>query len=230
MLYNSAKQESGSLLRLFLGEKSQKCQLKFNHFVSIYSIQVNFFFLNKNKVEKVNMSENQEKKKRTNKKFSPQEDALLKKLVSEYGESSWEDIAFHMKGRNTRQCHDRWVYYLSPKVSNAPWTDEDDQKLIKLVKQLNGKWVQIAKRFRGRNDTQIKNRWNTLKKHMDLPDLPKRKSANSDNISEDQHIEPESKDQKVIVDSAIDKFISLFSSVESENQFGMQNDFDFSGF
>ena len=175
------------------------------------------------------MSEQPPKTKRTNKKFSHEEDNLLKKLVSEYGESSWEDVAYHMKGRNTRQCHDRWVYYLSPKVSNAPWTEEDDKKLIRLAKELNGKWVQIAKRFRGRNDTQIKNRWNTLKKHMTLPEFRKHRTENVQTIAPEKPVQAVTPDNKAVVEAAIDKFMSMFSTIDTDSQFGLQNDFDFSG-
>ena len=182
------------------------------------------------------MSEKPKKTKRTNKKFSPEEDVRLKKLVNEYGESAWEEIAYQMKGRNPRQVHDRWVYYLSPKVSNAPWTDEDDEKLIQLTKELNGKWVQIARRFKGRNDTQIKNRWNILKKRMALPDFPKKKNAKE--IKSDKKEEKDKKESvdasqssqyKMIVDSALDKFVALFSSIDNES-LGLSNDFDFTQF
>ena len=108
-------------------------------------------------------------KKRTNKKFSSEEDAKLRQLVKQYGQNAWEEVSTRMNGRNIRQCKDRWFYYLSPKVKSDPWTEEDDAKLIKLVSELNGKWVMIARRFKGRNDTQIKNRWNTLKKLQDQP-------------------------------------------------------------
>ena len=117
------------------------------------------------------------KAKRTNKKFTHEEDMKLRKLISKHGENAWEEVASEMIGRNVRQCHDRWTYYLSPKVSTVPWTEEEDEKLIQLTKELNGKWVQIAKRFKGRNDIQIKNRWNTLRKTMDLPDIHKKKKA-----------------------------------------------------
>ena len=120
-----------------------------------------------------------EPKKRTNRKFSHEEDQKLKDLVKQYGEHAWEEIALLMNGRNTRQCKDRWVYYLSPRVSNEPWTDEEDEKLIRLTKQLNGKWVQIAKRFKGRNDTQIKNRWNILRKSMNLPKITRKNHVNT---------------------------------------------------
>lgn len=112
-------------------------------------------------------------KKRSNKKFSLAEDNILRELVLIYGDSSWEEIALEMEGRNPRQCHDRWYYYLSPKINNAPWTEEEDKTLVKTYYALNGKWVQIAKKFKGRTDTQIKNRFNTLRKTMNIPSVQK---------------------------------------------------------
>ena len=117
------------------------------------------------------MEEKLSKGKRTNKKFTTAEDERLRQLVREYGEYSWAEIAKQIKTRNLRQCHDRWFYYLSPKVNNSPWSEEEDEKLIRLSSELQGKWVQIAKRFKGRNDTQIKNRWNILKKTRGLQDV-----------------------------------------------------------
>ena len=110
-------------------------------------------------------------KKRTNNKFTKEEDCRLRQLVNQYGEGCWDEISARMKTRNFRQCHDRWVYFLSPKINNSPWTLEEDKKLIKLVNELQGKWVRISKRFRGRNDTQIKNRWNFLKRTRHLEDI-----------------------------------------------------------
>ena len=113
--------------------------------------------------------------KRTNKKFTREEDDRLRQLVHEFGESSWDEVSARMKTRNMRQCHDRWVYFLSPKINNNPWTVEEDMRLIRLTEELQGRWVRIAKKFRGRNDTQIKNRWNHLKKTNHLPDVKRAK-------------------------------------------------------
>ena len=104
-------------------------------------------------------------------KFTLSEDALLRTLVMRYGENKWENIAQLMKGRNPRQCKDRWVYYLSPRVNNSPWTEEDEAKLVELVNRIGFHWVRISKLFPGRTDTQIKNKWNVLKRRMDA-DVP----------------------------------------------------------
>ena len=96
--------------------------------------------------------------KRRNRKFRPEEDRRLRNLVKKYGEMSWDEIAAKMEGRNVRQCHDRWYYYLSPALNISPWTEEEDKKLIMLTQEYNGKWVEISKKFNRRTDVQIKNR------------------------------------------------------------------------
>ena len=158
------------------------------------------------------MSKQLKASKRTNHKFTPDEDAMLKKLVGQYGESDWDEIASLMPGRNPRQCHDRWIYYISPNVNNSPWTEEEDARLIKLSKELNGKWVQIAKKFKGRNDTQIKNRWNILKKMMMLPDIPRkrRKLESHEKTLADAPVE----ETNEVISDIFSKIDSIFSSID----------------
>ena len=110
---------------------------------------------------------------RTKNKFTPEEDKRLEELVEEFGENSWEEITEQMEGRNVRQCKDRWTRYLSPNVNKSKWTPEEEKLLIKLVKDLNFRWVQISKHFKGRTDNQIKNKWNILKKHVHITKKPK---------------------------------------------------------
>ena len=99
-------------------------------------------------------------------KFSPEEDELLRRLVAEYGEFEWEKIASKFNNRNARQCHDRWKFYLNPKINKAPFTQEEDWRLINLVSKYGGMWVQISKQFKNRSDVQMKNRWKALQKQM----------------------------------------------------------------
>ena len=163
------------------------------------------------------------KTKRTNHKFTAQEDAKLRKLVREYGTCSWEEVASHMEGRNQRQCHDRWIYYLSPSINNSPWTDEEDERLLSLCKELNYKWVKISKHFKGRNDTQIKNRWNILKKERNLPDIPKRRKAEEKKVDHPQTI-PDNF-SNIDFSNIFNKIDSLFSIVGDNNVGDYSNDF-----
>ena len=111
------------------------------------------------------------KTRRAKAKFTLSEDALLKSLVDIYGEENWEEVASNIKGRNPRQCKDRWFFYLSPHLNHSPWTQEEEAKLVTLVNEVGPHWVKIAKYFDGRTDTQIKNKWNVIKRKMEA-DVP----------------------------------------------------------
>lgn len=100
-------------------------------------------------------------------KFTPQEDELLRNLVSEYGENdNWSIIAKKMTitYRNQRQCKERWFNYLSPNINNTPLTREEDEKLEDLYAKYGAKWVQIAKYFPSRTDINIRSRWLVLQR------------------------------------------------------------------
>ena len=97
-------------------------------------------------------------------KFTMTEDKLLKELVERYGTNSWGKIAEIIPNRNSRQCHDRWVNYLSPNINKNPWTEEEEMLLLSTIEQIGLHWVKIAKKLPGRTDIQIKNRWNVIKR------------------------------------------------------------------
>ncbi|KAH0796095.1 Myb-like DNA-binding domain containing protein [Histomonas meleagridis] len=95
-------------------------------------------------------------------KFSNEEDEKLKSLVSTYGTNDWRNIASHMENRNPRQCRERWKHYLSPSVSNGPWSEAEDELLREKHEELGPQWSRIAKFFPKRTDITVKNRWISL--------------------------------------------------------------------
>ena len=91
--------------------------------------------------------------------FSTEEDKLLAELVQSQQCTNWMQIAQKMPNRTARQCRDRWLNYLCPSNSFAPWTKEEDQLIIEKVNELGTRWSAIAKFIEGRSDNTIKNRW-----------------------------------------------------------------------
>ena len=96
--------------------------------------------------------------------FSKQEDDLLRSLVAEYGDKDWDLISSFIKGRNRRQCRERWKKFLCPSLNNSPWTQEEDDLLKSKVAAFGHKWKFFTQFFVGRTDINIKNRYNFLKK------------------------------------------------------------------
>lgn len=97
-------------------------------------------------------------------KFSKEEDILLKSLVEEYGTNEWEKISKNIPGRNIRQCRERWMNYVNPNIVSSPWTTSEDEELENLISRFGSQWKIISHYFPNRAINNIKNRWILLKR------------------------------------------------------------------
>ena len=69
-------------------------------------------------------------------------------------------IASFFTNRTDVQCLHRWQKVLNPDLVKGPWTQEEDDKLIKMVEHLGPKnWSQIALALPGRIGKQCRERW-----------------------------------------------------------------------
>ncbi len=80
---------------------------------------------------------------------------LIRKLVTELGQSKWSQIAdaIKRKCRSTRtgkQCRTRWLNHLDPSINRAPWTAEEEQIIYERQNVDGNKWALIAKFLPGR--------------------------------------------------------------------------------
>ncbi|XP_019340180.1 myb-related protein B isoform X3 [Alligator mississippiensis] len=93
-------------------------------------------------------------------KWTHEEDERLKALVKQFGQTDWKFLASHFPNRSDQQCQYRWLRVLNPDLVKGPWTKEEDQKVIELVKKYGTKqWTQIAKHLKGRLGKQCRERW-----------------------------------------------------------------------
>lgn len=109
-------------------------------------------------------------------KWSEEDDKLLIQLVSECGHN-WPMIATRMEGRTSKQVKERWTNQLDPMISTDPWTAEDDQLLVELIRELGHSWCEISRRMNGRTESMVKNRFHAnLRKrfgpHIFDPSVP----------------------------------------------------------
>ena len=113
--------------------------------------------------------------------WNKQDDDKLKALVDEHGQKNWDIVAKHMQDRSEQSCVDRWQQVLRPQLIKGPWTEDEDRKLMALVKEIGAKrWTHIAGELPGRNGKQCRERWHN---HLN-PSITKR----AWNIDEDRTI------------------------------------------
>jgi len=108
-------------------------------------------------------------------------DAQLRAAVMQLGEERWSLIAEHVPGRAGKSCRDRWLGHLSPQVNKSAWTAEEEKLIVDSVAELGTRWSEIAKRFVGRTDNAIKNRYNSeVRKRERSEQRAKREAATAE--------------------------------------------------
>ncbi|KAL2318215.1 hypothetical protein Fmac_032091 [Flemingia macrophylla] len=92
--------------------------------------------------------------------WTSEEDDILRKAVQKFKGKNWKKIAECFKDRTDVQCLHRWQKVLNPELVKGPWSKEEDEIIIELVKQ-NGpkKWSAIAQHLPGRIGKQCRERW-----------------------------------------------------------------------
>ncbi|XP_033102232.1 myb-related protein B-like [Anneissia japonica] len=92
-------------------------------------------------------------------KWTKEEDDKLRNAVEYHGCNDWKVIASYVD-RNELQCIQRWQKVLNPDLVKGPWTKEEDDLVVRLVKEYGPKrWSLISKYLTGRTGKQCRERW-----------------------------------------------------------------------
>ncbi|CAD8102538.1 unnamed protein product [Paramecium primaurelia] len=97
--------------------------------------------------------------KKIRKVWTTQEDELLKCSIQQYG-SNWVQIAAQMVNRNPSQCTQRWKRIKPQSLKKRkPFSEEEDQLILQLVKKYKQNWGKIAQQLPDRTNKQIRERY-----------------------------------------------------------------------
>ncbi|KAF2678711.1 hypothetical protein K458DRAFT_316036 [Lentithecium fluviatile CBS 122367] len=89
--------------------------------------------------------------------WTKSEDERLKSYVREYG-TQWAVIARQMETRSADQCSKRWNHSLKPELERRPWTEQEDQLLMRSLLPHGHRWREIqCTHFPSRSANDVKN-------------------------------------------------------------------------
>jgi hypothetical protein len=94
--------------------------------------------------------------------FTQDDDFKLLSLVNKYGTGDWNIISSLMKNKNRRQCKDRWRNYLDPSLNKDPFTDAENDIILKKVEEIGFRWKEISKYFINRTEAMVRNQFQNL--------------------------------------------------------------------
>lgn len=93
------------------------------------------------------------------------EDRKLINWVNQFGAYKWSHCSSLIKGRNGKQCRERWFNTLNPNVKKGNWSKEEDFYIFKYFNEYGSKWSKISQLIQGRTENAIKNRfYSTLRR------------------------------------------------------------------
>ncbi|KAG7036747.1 Transcription factor AS1, partial [Cucurbita argyrosperma subsp. argyrosperma] len=99
-------------------------------------------------------------------RWQPEEDALLRAYVKQYGPKEWNLISQRMGKplhRDPKSCLERWKNYLKPGLKKGSLSPEEQTLVISLQAKYGNKWKKIAAEVPGRTAKRLGKWWEVFK-------------------------------------------------------------------
>ncbi|PAN21481.1 hypothetical protein GQ55_3G444800 [Panicum hallii var. hallii] len=99
-------------------------------------------------------------------RWRPEEDAVLRAYVRQYGPREWHLVSQRMNvalDRDAKSCLERWKNYLRPGIKKGSLTEEEQRLVICLQAKHGNKWKKIAAEVPGRTAKRLGKWWEVFK-------------------------------------------------------------------
>lgn len=115
--------------------------------------------------------------------WTKEEDEHLLDMVFEMKHPlKWSIIAQNLgTNRTGKQCRERYVNHLNPRLKNTEWTPTEDFVIWRLYATIGTQWAKMSKVIPGRTDNGIKNRFHNLKRQLDREEESRIRAPRPDN-------------------------------------------------
>ncbi|KAL3568269.1 hypothetical protein D5086_030920 [Populus alba] len=102
-------------------------------------------------------------------RWQPEEDAILRAYVKQYGPKEWNLISQRVEAsgktlnRDPKSCLERWKNYLKPGIKKGCLTPEEQALVVSLQAKYGNKWKKIASEVPGRTAKRLSKWWEVFK-------------------------------------------------------------------
>ncbi len=111
------------------------------------------------------------KRKSGPKTWTKDEDAILLGMVQNMRmPMKWSIVAQSMPERTGKQCRERYVNHLNPRLKSTDWSPVEDATIFHLYNTGGSQWAKMSKMIPGRTDNGIKNRFHNLRRQLERED------------------------------------------------------------
>jgi hypothetical protein len=129
-------------------------------------------------------------KKNPPKTWSKEEDSQLLNLVQRMQiPVKWSYVAQNMEGRSGKQCRERYVNHLNPRLKSCDWSPIEDATIFSLYNTTGSQWAKMSKMIPGRTDNGIKNRFHNLRRQLEREDEQRMRLSKSEDFPEEVRID-----------------------------------------
>jgi len=125
-------------------------------------------------------------KKQGPKAWTKEEDALLLTIVQNMRmPMKWSVVAQSLHDRTGKQCRERYVNHLNPRLKNQDWSPVEDATIFYLYDTIGSHWAKMSKMIPGRTDNGIKNRFHNLRRQLEREDEHRTKLSSARDFPEE---------------------------------------------